>query len=1078
MSDRAIGPSEIERCLASARRTWRLERFARGALVVLLFAASATVAAFAVDNLLHLSLPLRWAVAVGLAAGGVYLTVRRVLAPMLERLNDWMVAVHIERHAEDLDNRLINAVQFRDEDVPQGSRGFRDMQLADAAEAAAHVEVAHTVNRHGLVRLAIAAGCALVAVCLYRGFLPRHFRNAAGRYFQLSTFVAPITRTHLAVAPGDVRVFAGDDLVVEATTTGAVPRSARIEYRAEDEDAGSVAQMSFSGDAFVHTLRNITRGLRYRVRAGDAASREFRVTVATRPVLEEIEVTYQYPEYIGIDDLVIPGASGDVTTVKGARVTVTLRADRPLAAGTFRPPSGNSQPVTVLADGRVAGSFLVAESGRYRMTFEDADGIPGKEPVVRPVTARDDAPPKVAVVSPGKDIEAMADEKVTVNIAATDDFGVRVVTLAAGLEGANEPATIGARRFDPGTRQVQDGFVLDLAALDAKAGQTVRYSASADDGRGEPDGIGSSPFYVIRVIDAETIEKRLAALTADVISRLEDILARQKRARTTLSDLRFAAASEIVAGLARLADTQQAIRHDTEGAAQDCEKLPGFDPAAIELRRLLANEMLSVIRLLDAAAAVAASDGGEVSVEEPYSLQAVIIRKLQDVIDALRAMAAGDETALRKLARGDEEEAESDDAAEVVADALEALEAFVEDQRKIIEQTKRLEEKMGEDFSEADQEMLDNLAQAEMEWAKTIKEAFADLSRLPEQDFTDSTQADEFVEVYAEVHRAAEALNRKNVEIAVPLEQAGLELAEQLTANLEKWLPDVHDTQKWVMEEPIEEYDVPMVELPDELEDLVGDLIDDLDEMGDDVEDVSSGWMDSLDKGAGWDVADGPISNMSAQGKTGNRMPNSQEVGGRSGEGRTGKSSGQFVEKTATGKGGRPTPTRLTDDPWEAGRVEDSSPEMTGGATGGGKQSGSGAEGLLGYLPEELDQRLGRLVGRQLGIINKAQRLDEGLQAVRYPTTGLGNTIDIMKEALADIANARFADYSRRHKVVVGDLSDLQHVVAQQKTINRDRSARVPKRLREEIATAMQEETPEDYHDLVGAYYRVLSNWR
>jgi len=269
-----------------------------------------------------------------------------------------------------------------------------------------------------------------------------------------------------------------------------------------------------------------------------------------------------------------------------------------------------------------------------------------------------------------------------------------------------------------------------------------------------------------------------------------------------------------------------------------------------------------------------------------------------------------------------------------------------------------------------------------------------------------------------------------------------------------------------------------MVELPDELEDLVGDLIDDLDEMGDDVEDVSSSWMDSLDKGAGWDVADGPISNMSAQGKTGNRMPNSQEVGGRSGEGRTGKSSGQFVEKTATGKGGRPTPTRLTDDPWETGVVEDSSPEMTGGATGGGKQSGSGAEGLLGNMPAELDRELGRLLGRQLGIINKAEKLQQGLQAVRYPTTGMDQTVQIMREALADIANARFADYGRRHKVVVGDLADLQEVVIQQKSINRDRSARVPKRLREEIAAAMREKTPEEFEELVGAYYRMLANWQ
>ena len=53
------------------------------------------------------------------------------------------------------------------------------------------------------------------------------------------------------------------------------------------------------------------------------------------------------------------------------------------------------------------------------------------------------------------------------------------------------------------------------------------------------------------------------------------------------------------------------------------------------------------------------------------------------------------------------------------------------------------------------------------------------------------------------------------------------------------------------------------------LEDIVGDLIDREEEMTEDVEDVTSGWLDSLDKGAGWDAMDGPISNMSAKGVTG-----------------------------------------------------------------------------------------------------------------------------------------------------------------------------------------------------------------
>ena len=44
----------------------------------------------------------------------------------------------------------------------------------------------------------------------------------------------------------------------------------------------------------------------------------------------------------------------------------------------------------------------------------------------------------------------------------------------------------------------------------------------------------------------------------------------------------------------------------------------------------------------------------------------------------------------------------------------------------------------------------------------------------------------------------------------------------------------------------------------------------------DEAEDVSSSAIDSLDKGAGWDAIDGPISDNSAKGVTGNRLPNDQ----------------------------------------------------------------------------------------------------------------------------------------------------------------------------------------------------------
>ena len=65
------------------------------------------------------------------------------------------------------------------------------------------------------------------------------------------------------------------------------------------------------------------------------------------------------------------------------------------------------------------------------------------------------------------------------------------------------------------------------------------------------------------------------------------------------------------------------------------------------------------------------------------------------------------------------------------------------------------------------------------------------------------------------------------------------------------WLPNSPDHVKWVMEEPLDMPEIPMVELPDQLSDLIGDLIEEQDELNDAAEDVTSAWADSMSRGRG-----------------------------------------------------------------------------------------------------------------------------------------------------------------------------------------------------------------------------------
>jgi len=103
---------------------------------------------------------------------------------------------------------------------------------------------------------------------------------------------------------------------------------------------------------------------------------------------------------------------------------------------------------------------------------------------------------------------------------------------------------------------------------------------------------------------------------------------------------------------------------------------------------------------------------------------------------------------------------------------------FVADQDRILEKSRPLADKGPEDLTQEQQDILGERSREEDKWAKCLEEKLTDFSKLPLQDFADSSLAQELNSVYQEVQPAADALTRKNVELAVPKEQSGLAMVD------------------------------------------------------------------------------------------------------------------------------------------------------------------------------------------------------------------------------------------------------------------------------------------------------------
>jgi hypothetical protein len=406
------------------------------------------------------------------------------------------------------------------------------------------------------------------------------------------------------------------------------------------------------------------------------------------------------------------------------------------------------------------------------------------------------------------------------------------------------------------------------------------------------------------------------------------------------------------------------------------------------------------------------------------------------------------------------------------------LEKFLEQQKKVIDASENLAKTPVEDFTDKEKEALKRMAAAEDDWSKFMKDLHSDLSKLPDQDFANASMAKELVEIQTELKMAEDALLKKSADIAVPLEQLGYERAEEIKTNIEKWLPDSPDREKWSQEESPTDKDkeAPMAELPGELEDIVGDLMEQEEDIFDEAEDVSSSAVDSADKGAGWDAADGPISVNSAKGVTGNRLPNTSEISGRSGEGRQGKASGEFVGDEAVGKGGRKTPSRLTPDPYVKGQIKDHSKQSAGGATGGGKESGKGGEGLEGPLPHGPGPRdAERLAGKQAALRNKAQALALQFQVSSFHHTDLKKMVEQMSQVERDLKAGRYQNALRQRQVLVGGLGNVKQYLEGEFEMRKDATPNLPTDIQKQILGGMQDPSPAGWEELNRQYFERLS---
>jgi len=1026
----------------------------------------------------------REALRVVLVAGALVAAGRLALRVFRRQWTDEQAARFIETHVPEAGNSLINVVQL----VREGDRWsplLLDRAMTEASASVRHADLLRAVSWRRAAWLAVAAAVGAAMLVGFSCGLPGEFSSALGQILHPYTYVPTRTGVVLSVSPGNVELVRGDPLRVEARFDNPGAGQVSVSLFVAGNGDGRERRLSMSPTdgsraAYACELPEVNRPLVYRVEAGRSQSESFEVTIREKPVVAELTVSYDYPAYTGLEPRIEAGATGRIRVPVGTNVGLTVATSGPVDGCTLHFATRRDLVCRLEGPERRAwhAAWQVLQDDSYQIEMATAVSPPAGNEVEYTVEAIADQPPTVAFPLPGREVRAPPGGKVKVLIKATDDYGFRSVRLFVHPEQA--PTSAPVRSWQGTAVAGRKSLTLDAeiaVPADAALGSVLEYVAEATDNLVYQGGDSPREPHVVRsdawrivVEDTRAVAQARLKEAQDLYSRLQKLLDSQKEARAWLGSLAGLAQQDAAGRVRDVSYRQKEIR---AGAIRITIEV-AFDRETADIKGTLELLIRNQMRLAEQAAGKLA----EVAETRPdRELQHSLAGTQNEIIVVLERLleVAHGRIKVAEAALGGEGTDLPADVAEQLTQLVDKLKEFVDQQKKVIEETEKLAKKPVDDFTQADREKLAELAATEDKWEKFLANAISELSNLPVLDASNVSLLKELIEVKYDLEMAKDALKKDAVEIAVPLEAAGAELAEEIVENLERWLPDTPDRIKWSMEEPPEPMEIPHSELPEQLEDMVGELLEQEEDLFDEMEDATSGWADSLDKGAGWDAMDGPISNYSAKGVTGNQLPNTSEIGGRSGEGRTGKASGEMVEDTATGKGGRRTPTRVTSDPFQTGEITDTSKDPPGGATGGGKVSGSGNEGLEGPVPRETQRKMQRLAGRQADVRSRAEKINIDLKVSGYENFNLDEAIRSMRRVERELLVGRYRNAMRERHVLLNQLKSTGALLRGDIHVRTDVRSNLPDEYRKEIEEASQAPMPEGYEALVKQYYERLS---
>ena len=422
---------------------------------------------------------------------------------------------------------LLALVDLRNSKQP-ATVAVRRTLATRAASGLNQLELDEVIDRTWLIRGSLALFLVTLLTCLYAVISPKSISLL--RPLSLAG-VTVATRTQLdSIEPGSTTVTAGSWLDFRVDVSGDIPDQVQLFYSTEDRrfvDEPLTLQPTDDEHRFEASLageqnRGLRQNLTYFVRAGDASSQVFTITVVQPPAATLNSVTYQYPGYMQLPEHSSTDAA--IRTWEDTVISLQATSNVPLRDAVLQLsddpefPGGLEEISLSISGLEITGKWQIAarSDGSFpafcRIQVTDKEGAQNPSPTVYPIEVRRDQPPVVRLLDPTADLQVPRNAVVPFLVQAEDpDFLLRNVSLHYAINGQPpQPAEYLMEASREGAiREWIGAYELQLSQQPVQAGDVVTCYAEARDNR-PPLGSAARSTTIRLQITADVSEEQVA----------------------------------------------------------------------------------------------------------------------------------------------------------------------------------------------------------------------------------------------------------------------------------------------------------------------------------------------------------------------------------------------------------------------------------------------------------------------------------------------------------------------------------------------------------------------------------------